>query len=527
MADIAKGVRSFTMGTAVSRVLGLVREQVFGVLFGAGLSTDAFQAAFRIPNTLRDLFAENALSSAFVPVLAAQKGKDGMNRFASNIFNTLLLIVGLVSVAGIFLSPWLARFIAPGFIDSPGKLALTGRLTAILFPFLLFIALAAWAMSVLNTEGEFFVPSLAPAFFNVFSILVPIALFAVLTRRGMDPIYGAALGVAVGGFIQFAIQWPQLRKRGFRYSAYLSFKDPEFRKVMGLFVPVAIGLSGSRINFLVNTMLISSLPAGSLSWLNYAYRIMHLPLGLFGIAIGTVALPSFSRLAADGRSGDLQKSLLDSLKMVFFLTVPTTVLIAVLAHPVTSAVYEIPIRGSRFQPSDAAATAAVLLLYMLGVPFMSALRNVAGVFYAHKDARRPVIASFIGVAVNLALNISLKGVLGIRAFPISATIAAAVNVGILYAWLPGKIGRFDSRPLFGYLARLTASAAAGGAAAWALAAVAGRVLAGPASSRLAAYALQLATVCVCGVVGIVVFYGASRLLRLEEVRDYVRRFLRF
>ena len=282
MTDIARGVRSFTIGTAISRVMGLARESVFAFLFGAGRSTDAFNAAFRIPNLLRDLFAETSLSAAFVPVLTEQKGKgkDAENLIASNIFNTLLLVVGVVSVAGIFLSPFLARIIAPGFGSTPEKLVLTGRLTAIVFPFLLFVALAAWAMSYLNTEGVFFAPSLAPAFFNVFSIAMPLALFAYYTHRGGDPIFGAAIGVTVGGLMQFAVQGPSLLKKGFKYRPYLNFRDPAFKKVMVLFVPVAIGLAGSRIIVFVNTVLVSFLEERSLTWLNYAFRVMPLPLGL-------------------------------------------------------------------------------------------------------------------------------------------------------------------------------------------------------------------------------------------------------
>jgi len=341
MADIAKGVRSFTIGTAISRVMGLAREVVLSHLFGAGFAMDAFNGAFRIPNFLRDLFAENALSAAFVPVLTTEKtrGKDAENLFASNIFNTLLLAVGAVSIIGIFLSPWLVRFITPGFKAVPGKLELTGQLTAVMFPFLLFIALGAWAMSYLNTESAFFVPSIAPSFFNIFSILTPIALFAYFMKRGVNPIFGLALGVTVGGLMQFCVQVPRLYQRGFRYKLYLNFHNPEFLRTMALFFPVVIGLSGERINVLVNTMLITRLQEGSISWLNYAFRIMHLPLGMFGIAVGTVALPTFSRMIADGAREKIAPTLNDSLKMVLFLTIPTSALIMFLAHPVTSLIY--------------------------------------------------------------------------------------------------------------------------------------------------------------------------------------------
>lgn len=519
MPDIAKSVRSFTLGTASSRVLGLVREQVFALLFGASGSMDAFVAAFRIPNLLRDLFAENALSSAFVPVLVQQKekGRDAVNRFASNILNALLVVVGLITIVGIPLSSGLARLIAPEFAGIPGKLALTGRLTAIMFPFLLFVALAAWAMSVLNTEGSFFVPSIAPAFLNVASILVPLALYAYFRSRGIDPIFGAAIGVTVGGLIQFAAQLPAVRRRGFRYHAILSFRDAAFRKVMALFLPVAIGLSGSRINIFVNTILVTSLAEGSLSWLNYAYRIMHLPLGLFGMAVLAVSLPSFSRLAAENRPDELRRALDDSLKMVLFLTVPTSALIAALARPLTSVIYE---HGARFTAADTAATAAVLGLYMVGVPFISALRNVAGVFYAYRDARAPLIASFVGVGLNIILNLTLKGPLGLKAFPISASIAAVVNVLILYFRLPKKIGAIDHRPLAFYSGRLLLASLAGGAAAW------GSFLALGAAAE-STFAGKLAGTVGCGLAGLAVFFIVARLIGLAEVRAYAKRFLRF
>jgi putative peptidoglycan lipid II flippase len=520
MADIARGVRSFTIGTAISRVMGLVREIVLSHLFGAGFAMDAFNAAFRIPNFLRDLFAENALSAAFVPVLTSEKskGKDAENLFASNIFNTLLIVVGAVSIAGIFLSPWLAKFIAFGFKVIPGKLELTGKLTAIMFPFLLFIALGAWAMSYLNTEGAFFVPSLAPSFFNVFSILTPVALFAYLKSRGINPIYGLALGVMVGGLMQFGVQVPRLYQRGFRYKLYINFRNPEFLRVMALFLPVVIGLSGERINVLVNTMLITRLQEGSLSWLNYAFRIMHLPLGMFGIAVGTVALPTFARMIANGSRDMIPRTLNDSLKMVLFLTIPSSALIAFLASPITSLIYE----HGRFTAADTAATASILVLYMLGVPFVSILRNVAGVFYACKDARSPMLASFASVAVNLALNLSLMNVLGYRAFPLSASIAAVVNIAILFLQLPRKIGAFPLGGLAVYSLRLAVASTLSGAAAY------GVFLVVPSTLSLAgaSFLAKLAGVVLGAAVALPVFYVASRILGISEVRSYTKRFLK-
>ena len=516
MEDISRGVRSFTMGTAVSRVMGLARESVFAHLFGVGAATDAFNVAFRIPNLLRDLFAETALSDAFVPVLTAEraKGKEAQNRLASNILNVLFVVTGLVSLAGFFAAPALARAIAFGFGRVPGKIGLTAQLTAALFPFLLFVSLAAWAMSYLNTERSFFVPSIAPAAFNLFSILVPLLTYGWFVARGREPIFGMAAGVLAGGLMQFLVQLPPVRRKGFRWSPVLSFRDPEFRKVLALFVPVAIGLAGTRINVLVNTVLVTPLAEGSVSWLNYAFRVMHLPLGLFGVAVGAVALPSLSRLVVAGDTGAIRGTLADSLKMVLFLTVPTTALLVALAVPVTRAIYE---RG-RFTAADTLATAAALVLYALGIPFMSALRNVAAVFYAHKDARTPMFASFASIGLNIVLNVSLMWVIGYLAFPLSTTLAAILNVAILYALVPRKVGPLETGPLAAYAGKLALASAAGGGAAW----LGNRLLAARLGQSFPATA---ASVAACGLLGLLVFFAVSRLAGLSDARGYLRRFL--
>jgi len=497
--------------------MGLVRESVFAHLFGVGAATDAFNVAFRIPNLLRDLFAETALSAAFVPVLTAEKakGKEAQNRLASNIFNVLLVVTGAVALTGLLAAPALAKAIAFGFGSVPGKIGLTAQLTAVLFPFLIFVSLAAWAMSYLNTERSFFVPSVAPAAFNLFSILVPLLTYGWYVARGKEPIFGMAVGVLVGGLMQFLVQMPSLRRKGFRWSPVLSFRDPEFRRVMALFVPVAIGLAGTRINVLVNTILVTPLAQGSVSWLNYAFRIMHLPLGLFGIAVGTVALPSLSKLVLANDVAAVKSTLTDSLKMVLFLTVPTSALIACLAVPVTRAIYE---RG-QFTAADTLATAGALVLYVLGIPFISALRNVAAVFYAHKDAKTPMYASFASIAFNIILNLTLMGLLGFLAFPLSTTLAAMLNVGLLYAMLPHKIGPLELGPLAAYAGKLAVAAAAGGGAAWL-----GNRLAGGALGT--SFLATAASVAVCGLIGLAVFFAVSRLLGLRETREYLRRFLR-
>jgi len=519
MEDISRGVRSFTIGTALSRVMGLVREMVFAHLFGAsqGPAADAFNVAFRIPNMLRDLFAETALSAAFIPVLTSEraKSKDHQNRLASNIFNVLFIVTGAISLAGFFASPYLAKWIAFGFGKVPGNVELTAQLTALLFPFLLFISLGAWAMSYLNTERSFFVPSVAPALFNLFFFLVPLMTYGWYVTHGRNPIFGMAVGALVGGLMQFLVQMPLVFRKGFRYRLFVSFRDPEFRRVMALFIPVAIGLAGPRINVLVNTILITPLKQGSVSWLNYAYRLIQLPLGLFGVAVGTVTLQALSRHVVANDTAAVRSRLMDSLKMALFLTVPTSILIAFLSRPLTRVIYQ---RG-HFRPEDTIPTALAVILYTLGIPFIACIRNVAAVFYAYKDARWPMASSLASVCLTITLNVSLIHVLGFFIFPLSTSIAESLNLTLLLRALPKKVGRVEMRPIVKYALTLILAALCGGAAAWAGNAAFARVL----GSR---FLPTLASVVVSGGFGLLVFYGASRVLGIGETRDFVRRFLR-
>jgi putative peptidoglycan lipid II flippase len=284
---------------------------------------------------------------------------------------------------------------------------------------------------------------------------------------------------------------------------------------MVLFIPVAIGLAGSRINVFVNTILVSFLAERSMTWLNYAYRIMHLPLGLFGVAVGTVALPHFSRLVLDNKIDELKNGLIDSLKMVFFLTVPSSILIAFFSYPLTRLIYQ---RG-QFSPQDTAAVSQALILYLLGIPFISALRNVASVFYAYRDAKAPMYASFGSIALNIILNLALMKPIGFLAFPLSASVASVVNVCILIRWLPKKIGQVNFSLVYPYFIKLAlASTAAGVAGIYAFKVLAPRF----GLSFLPVLGLTL----ICGAGALIVFYLACRLLKIKEVDAYLSRFLK-
>ncbi|UCF70794.1 MAG: murein biosynthesis integral membrane protein MurJ [candidate division WOR-3 bacterium] len=517
MADITKGVRAFTIGTAISRVFGLVRESVFAYLYGAGRSTDAFVAAFRIPNLLRDLFAETALSAAFVPVLTAerQKSKEQQNLLASNVFNILIITVGVIVVLGIVLAPYLVKILAFGFGNIPNKQALTASLTVVMFPFLLFVALAAWAMGYLNTEREFFVPSAAPAFFNIVSFAVPLFSFAYLVRTGTDPIYAMAYGVLIGGLTQFIIQVPFLFTKGFHYHLYVNFKDPKLRAILTLFVPVALGLAASRINVAVDTLLISFLEERSMTWLNYAFRIMHLPLGLFGVAVGTVALPAISQYVTEKKFDAARATLFDSLQLVFFLTVTTSIIIAFLGFPITRLIYE---RG-RFTPFDTYATTQALMLYIIGVPFIAGIRNVAAVFYAYRDAKTPMYASFFAVGLHVVMSLGLMRVIGFRAFPLATTVASFTNLAILMHQLPKKIGSFEISPLVDYFVRLVIASIIGGFAGILLTKLFTALLGVSLSAQILGLGLS-------GFAALAICYAACILLGVTEARDYIKRLFR-
>ncbi|RKX69207.1 murein biosynthesis integral membrane protein MurJ [candidate division WOR-3 bacterium] len=450
---ITKFVRSFTLGTLISRILGLLREAVFAHLYGSSNATDAFNVAFRIPNLLRDLFAETALSAGFVPVFTGEKEKKGDQSamdLATNLFFTLLSLSGIIVLFGIIFAPFLVRILAPGFGGIEGKLELTAGLTRITFPFLIFISLAAWAMGILNSYRIFFIPSLAPALFNLVSIVIPLTTFGLFLRIGLNPIYAMAIGVTVGGLGQFLIQLPLVLKRGFRFRLRLDLGDPRLRLILTLLIPVVAGLAATRINVAVDMFLISLLEPKSITYINYAYRIMHLPIGLLGVAISTVALPSLSRAFARNKYDELKRTLEESLAHAFVLTIPVTFLIAALTTPICRFIYE----HGRFLPQDTILTSQALLLYIIGVPFVAGSKSLASAFYSIKKPRIPMIASIYSVILNIGLNLTLMWSLRFRAFPLATTVSSAFYFGYLLFYLSDEIHGLGLRPLFGLVMRV-------------------------------------------------------------------------
>ncbi len=439
---MAKSVGVFSLATGVSRIFGMGREMVFAYLFGAGYSMDAFRLAYNIPNILRDLFAEGTLGASFVPVFAEyheRKGdKDAWN-LANISLNALLLIVGGITLLGILFSPWIVKVVAHGFGKEPGKLGLTIQLTQLMFPFLLLICVAALVMAILNFFSRFFITGIAPVMFNVGIIGSSLLLFPVFKQAGIQPIFGVAVGVLIGGAAQLGFQIFPLLRQGYSYRPRLSLSHPGVRRVGKLAVPVILGLAATRVNVFINLFLAALLEQGSVSYLGYAFRLMVLPLGVFGVAVSTVALPRAAREAALEEQDKVRETLSLSLRLVFLLTIPASALLFVLASPIIRILYE---RGE-FGPADTVATSQALMLYCIGIFAVASVKVLASIFYSLKDSRTPMKVSFLTVAVNLLFSLLLIGTMRFRALALAASIAAIFNFGLLLWLVRRRMGSID------------------------------------------------------------------------------------
>lgn len=439
-------VSNFTVGTLISRIAGLGRESVFAYLFGAGFATDAYQVAFRIPNLLRDLFAESALSAAFVPTFIdnlTHKERKEVWKFASNVFNTMLLFIGVITILGIIFAPYVVKVIAYGFVNTPGKQVLTTALTRVMFPFLLFVALAAWAMGILNAFGNFFIPAVSPAIFNVFSIVIPVIAYRFFVTHGQQPIMGMAYGVTIGAVFQLLIQVPLLFKRGFQYHFYLNLKDKQLHRVFLLWLPTIFGFASAQINFTVNTFLVTFLAERSITYLNYAYRIMHLPAGLFGVAIGSVAVAEFSSRVSQNTTASLKERLRHALRLVSLLTIPIATLFFVLSGPICRVIYQ---RGM-FSPTDTINTARILMLYAPGIWAFAGIRSIAACFYALKDTKTPAIYGIFTDVLGIIINITLMHKVGLIIFPLTTSTMAFLDFAILFFLCRRKIGPLGGKTI--------------------------------------------------------------------------------
>ncbi len=499
-----------------SRVLGLVRDMVFARLFGAGDTMDAFNVAFRIPNLVRDLFAEGAMSAAFVPTFTSyltQRGRQDAWRLANLVLSALMLVTALIALAGIVWAHSLTRLFAAEYADVPGKLELTTRLTQLMFPFLTLVAIAVACMGMLNSLGHFFVPALSPAMFNIGTIACALILVPLAPTLGVHPAVALAVGTLVGGLLQAIVQWPPLWREGYRFRFQLAPADPGLREILLLMVPATLGLAAVQINQFVNTVLATGEGTGAVSWLNYAFRLMYLPIGLFGVSIATAAIPTLSGYAARDDAAGLRATISSGLRLMLMLNVPATVGLIVLARPIVSVIFE---RGA-FTAADTAATAGALAFYAPGLLGYSTVKIASPTFYALRDSRTPVLVSVLSVVCNVVLNLTLVRVLGYRGLALGTALSALLNAVVLLWLLRRRIGGFEEgRVAQSLLKILLASAVMAGAVLVMSAWLPTLWDAGGLAARVTRLAVTIVT-------GLLVLGVMARILRIAEFAEAVRR----
>lgn len=457
------------VGAAVmcSRVLGLVREQLFAALFGGGRGMDCFTVAFRAPNLLRDLFAEGALSTAFVTTFSKTIEKDGEGaawRLASKVATLATVVLSAVVLLGILVAPWLVGFFAPGF--DAEKAALTVWLARLMYPFILFVSLAALAMGMLNAKHVFAVPAMASSFFNIGSIVGGAGLGWLMDPAfGPRALTGLAIGTLIGGALQLLVQVPSLLKAGFRFRPDFAWRDPGVRQIVVLMGPAVLAAGSVQLNVMINTMFASTLEDGAIFALNIAFRLMQLPLGIFGVALGTVTLPVLSKSIAAGDRAAFRAILARGMRLALMLTLPCTIGLVVLAEPIISVLYQ----HGRFTAADVSLAAAALRTYAVGLCAYSAMKVLVPAFYAIDRRKTPMLVSFAAVAVNAGLNwlLTFRLGMGVRGLALSTGCVATINFAVLYLLMRKEVGMLETTALLKTLGRLVIPCGTLGLACWA------------------------------------------------------------
>jgi putative peptidoglycan lipid II flippase len=440
---IAKSASTVSVAVMCSRVLGLVREQIFAGMFGASLAYDAFVVAFRIPNLLRDLFAEGALSAAFITVFTdydTNKSQKETWQLASNVLVFFGILLSCLTLLGIYFADPLVNLLAHKFSTIPGKIELTILLTKIMLPFLVVISLSAVVMGILNSKGKFFIPAMASAFFNMGSILGGVSLALILPKFGYPAITGMAIGTLLGGLLQLLMQVPTLKRCGFTFTPRWHMKDPGLKRIITLMIPAVIGLSPTQINIFINTNFASSCAEGSVSWLNYAFRLVQLPIGIFGVALSIAAMPVLARHAAEKDIAGMKETMVSSLTMVFSLTIPASIGLMLLAEPIIHIIFE---RGA-FTHLDTIATANTLTFYAFGLFAYSANKILVPVFFALEDTKYPLYGAFLAVGANILLiNLTIDSLQHL-AIALSTSCSMTLNFIFLSTLLYIKTGGYST-----------------------------------------------------------------------------------
>lgn len=446
---ITKAAGVIGLATFLSRVLGLVRDMVVANSFGAKMVADAFYVAYRIPNLLRELFAEGSMSAGFIPVFTeylTNKSKDEAKGLANAVFTIVFLTLSGITLLGILLAPVIVRILAPGFLSDPEKYNLTVFLTKIMFPYLLFIGVAALVMGILNSLRSFLAPALSPVALNVAIIL---SVF-LLSPRMEDPIVGIAIGVIIGGFLQFLIQTPSLRNKGISLKPSLHISHPGVKRIGHLLLPASLSSSVNMINIFIGSILASYLVTGSITYLFYGMRFIHFPLGIFGIAVATAILPTLSTHAAKGDDVALRDTLSFGIRLVFFITIPSMIGLIVLRVPIVNLILQ---RGE-FDYTATIGTAHAVLYYAVGLWAFAGVRIVLQAFYSIQDTNTPLRVGFLGVGSNILFSLLLMGPLGHGGLALANSLAASLTLFFLTSILRKRLGRIDGRRILRSLWRV-------------------------------------------------------------------------
>ncbi len=502
-----------------SRVLGLVRDQVLAFMFGAGNATDAFYVALRIPNLVRDLFAEGTMSAAFIPTFTrrlTEEGRDAAWQLGRHLITALIVITGALVMAGILVAAPLTRLLARDFANIPGKLELTISLTRVMLPFLMLVAVAVACMGMLNSLRRFFVPALSPAMFNVSLIASAFLLVPVMPRFNLEPIMAIAFGVVVGGLGQIALQYWVLHREGFRYRPTLDLADRGLRTILGLMGPGTVAGAAVQVNVLVNTFLATSQGTGAVTWLTFGFRLMYLPIGVLGVSIATAALPVLSRHAARAEIAAMRRTVSQGLRLMLVLTIPATVGLIVLAEPIVRLIFE---RGE-FTALDTRATAVALACYAPGIVGYSTVRLAVPTFCALGTSLIPAYVSVGSMALNIVLNLTLVRILGYQGLALGTSIAAVANATVLLVLLRPRLGGLDGAALATCLAKIAVAAGVMGLALRATHIWLTALWPDPGFARLAVMVgLEIA-------LGVSVLAGMAGLLRLAEFRTAATQIVR-
>ena len=507
---IARRAGIVASGTLLSRILGAVRDAIIAATFSRG-STDAFWLAFTIPNALRVLLGEGAVSGAFIPVFTEVDEKQGRDRarlFYARLAGAMLLLLFGVALLGVITAHWWVRAYAPGFARDPEIFQTTVNLTRTLFPYIFLMGGAALSTGALYAMKHFVAPAYAPVMLNVCLITAALGLAPWMLGNGLDPIGALAIGALVGGTLQWAVQWPALKHRGLLVWPRLPKSDPDVRRVFRLMLPLLVGLGIYQLNVLLSRQFASYLPTGSISYLYYGQRLVEIPQGMFALAIASASLPSLSRAVAQDCADEAKELFQKGLKLSLFVAIPSAVALAILAKPAAAVFFG---RGE-FDAYAVDQTSRSLFWQATGIWAVASVRTIVPMFHAYKDTRTPVIASAVNLVIFVALSLSLMGPMQHAGLALATSAAAVAQLAALLWLLRRKNGPLGLQQVAKMAGKVLLASLMMGTNVVFVARVGQWDAGGNDLMNIAVFLLAVVT-------GAIVFFITARLLGIKELDD--------